>query len=116
MVDTALSNSHNLMWISSRKIYGHIFFNPENGQAITVTSVSYLEMLKEIFPDDVSTDPDEFSQQDSATAHTCTASLAWLENRFSGKIIPNSSSYKTVKWSAYPGTHTRRKTVKSIWI
>ena len=80
--------------LSSHKIYGPYFFeNPENGQAITVTSASYLEMLKKIFPDDVSTDPDEFFQQDGATAHTCTASLAWLEHRFSGKIISNRSSF-----------------------
>ena len=56
------SKSHNLVWIKfSQDLWAVYFFlSPENGQAITVTSVSYLEMLKQIFPDNVSTDPDEF--------------------------------------------------------
>ena len=42
----------------------------------TIKRVSYLDKLKETFHDD--THPDEWFQQDGATAHTATEVTKWL--------------------------------------
>lgn len=78
--------------MSSHKIYGPYFFEfPETEQACPISSETYVAMLEEVIPEDCS--PDEWFQQDGATAHTSNVAMEWLRNRFPEKLISHRSSF-----------------------
>ena len=58
----------------------------------TINGVTYLNMLKGTFHDD--THPDEWFQQDGATAHTAGEVMAWLNVRFSRRLISHRSEFQ----------------------
>ena len=61
-------------------------------EAQAINMVSYLNLLKETFHDD--THPDEWFQQDGATAHTAGEVMDWLKRRFPGRLIFHRSKYQ----------------------
>ena len=65
---------------------GHISLklDPE-GNARMVTTDTYIEMLNMMFVNDIY--PDQWYQQDGATAHTSLRAREWLTNQFGNKII-----------------------------
>lgn len=79
--------------LSGNRIYGPYFFEDPNTMATqTINRVTYLDMLKETFHDD--THPDEWFQQDGATAHTAGEVLAWLNERFPRRLISHRSEFQ----------------------
>ena len=77
--------------LSSHRVYGPFFFEDETGNARTVNSESYIEMLNAIMADNI--DPDIWFQQDGATAHTSIPAIDWLKNRFGDKIISHRTDF-----------------------
>lgn len=78
--------------LSGNKIYGPYFFeDPETEQPEVINSDTYLKMLTTIFPNN--TYPDEWFQQDGATAHTARNTISWLKARFSQRLISHRSDF-----------------------
>lgn len=77
--------------LSSNRIYGPYFFEDPEGNARTVTSETYIEMLNMIFVNDIY--PDQWFQQDGATAHTSLRAREWLTNQFGNKIISHHMEF-----------------------
>ena len=78
--------------LSGNRIYGPYFFeDPNNMEAQSINRVTYLEMLRETFHDD--THPDEWFQQDGATAHTAGEVMSWLNERFNRRLISHRSEF-----------------------
>ena len=78
--------------LSANKIYGPYFFeDPETELQVTVNSETYLEMLTAMFSEN--TYPDEWFQQDGATAHTSRNVISWLNTRFSQRLISHKSDF-----------------------
>ena len=59
--------------LSSHRIYGPFFFEDETGNARTVNSEFYIEMLNALMTDNI--DPDVWFQQDGATALTSNQAI-----------------------------------------
>ena len=64
--------------VSSNRIYGPYFFEDPEGNARMVTTDTYIEMLNMMFVNDIC--PDQWFQQDGATAHTSLRAREWLTN------------------------------------
>ena len=64
--------------LSSNRIYGPYFFEDPERNARTVTTETYIEMLNMMFVNDIY--PDQWFQQDGATAHTSLRAREWLTN------------------------------------
>ena len=78
--------------VSANRIYGPYFFEDANsGNARTVTSEAYIEMLSNVMNVDIS--PDVWFQQDGATSHTSLPALEWLKTRFGDKIISHRTEF-----------------------
>ena len=71
--------------LSSNRIYGPYFFEDPEGNARMVTTDTYIEMLNMMYVNDIY--PDQWLQQDGATAHTSLRAREWLANQFRNKII-----------------------------
>ena len=83
MFEKTLHSQKVTIWcgLSSHKIYGTFFFEDgESGNARTVNSEAYIEMLIALMTDNIH--PDIWFQQDGATAHTSLPAIDWLKNRF----------------------------------
>ena len=62
--------------LSGNKIYGPFFFeNSETEEAISINANNYLEMLEQIFAEDIDLECDDWFQQDGATAHTARSCM-----------------------------------------
>ncbi|XP_053949535.1 uncharacterized protein LOC128857797 [Anastrepha ludens] len=70
-------------------IIGPYFFQNEAGQAVTVISVRYREMITNfLWPELEDMDVDDmWFQQDGATCHTANETMALLREKFDGRII-----------------------------
>lgn len=78
--------------LSGHKIYGPYFFeDPATEHPQTINSNTYLEMLKTILS--ANTHPDEWYQQDGATAHTSRDTMSWLKDRFHHRLISHKSDF-----------------------
>ena len=64
--------------LSSNRICGPYFFEDPEGNARTVTTDTYIEMLNMMFVNDIY--PDQWFQQDGASAHTSLRAREWLTN------------------------------------
>ena len=72
--------------LSSYRVYGPFFFkDAETGNACSVNTEAYIEMLNTVMTDDIHLDV-QF-QQDDATAHTSLAARDCLKNNFGNKNI-----------------------------
>ena len=84
-----------------RSSHRPIFFEDENGDAVTVNQERYVQQalvpFSEKLGEKVGADrPEEWFQQDGATPHTAQKSLQWLKEKFDKRLI----SLKTdVEWS-----------------
>ena len=79
--------------LSSNKIYGPYFFEDPERNPRMVTTDTYIEMVNMMFVNDIY--PDQWFQQDRATAQTSLRAREWLTNQFgtnSSLIIWNSPS------------------------
>lgn len=85
--------------LSSRGIIGPYFFENRQGQAITVTGVSYRRMLNDYFLPILREHPAYSSQtwfqQDGATPHTARETMALLRDLFPNKLI---SRFADLPW------------------
>ena len=77
--------------ISKRGIIGLYWFEDANGRAVTINTERYIEVLRKFYADlarrrgvDRAL---QWFQQDGATPHTSNESLAWLQQRFPGRLI-----------------------------
>ena len=78
--------------LSVNKIYGPYFFEDhETEQPQIINSVTYLKMLTTILSNN--TYPDEWFQQDGATAHTARVNMDWLKARFPQRLISHRSDF-----------------------
>ncbi|GFG40906.1 hypothetical protein Cfor_01469, partial [Coptotermes formosanus] len=66
----------------TRRVIGHCFYKDEDGQAITVTSQRYTEMINEFPASNLPPNHTVWFQQDSATAHTALISMAAFRHFF----------------------------------
>jgi hypothetical protein len=79
--------------LSGNRLYGPYFFeDPNTLETQSINRVTYLDMLKEIIHDD--THPDQWFQQDGATAHTAGEVMAWLNEKFPGRLISHRSVFQ----------------------
>ena len=79
------------------RIIGRFFFEDEKGNAVTVTKECYLEVLRKFWTalgcknrvrDQNRLQRDEqWFQQDGATPHTATVTLACLDEKFPDRLI-----------------------------
>ena len=60
---------------------------------MTVTKERYVDMLKELFPEDSEDIQSSFFMQDGAPAHTSRLALDWLEMTFPERLISNKSDF-----------------------
>ena len=78
--------------LSSNRLYGPFFFeDTQTGNACTVTTDTYIEMLETFMSGYLH--PDIWFQQDGATAHTSLKARAWLKSRFGNKVISHLTDF-----------------------
>ena len=77
--------------LSSNRIYGPYFSEDPEGNAWMVTTDTYIEILNMMFVNDIY--PDQWFQQDRATAHTSLRAREWLTNQFRNKIISHHMEF-----------------------
>lgn len=78
--------------MSCNRLYGPFFFeDAQTGNACTITTETYLEMLETVM--NVDTTPDIWFQQDGATAHTSVIARDWLKSRFGNKVISHRTDF-----------------------
>ena len=64
--------------MSGNRLYGPFFFeDAQTGNACTITTETYIEMLETVMNVDIT--PDIWFQQDGATAHTSVIARDWLK-------------------------------------
>lgn len=96
-LERSLHSDKVTVWaaLSSSGIIGPFFFEDENGDAETINSERYLELLKTKFVPALRRRGADFKtvwfQQDGATPHTSREVLTWLEKTFGTQYI----SYRT---------------------
>lgn len=87
--------------ISGREIIGPYFFENYHGQAVTVNSDRYCEMINSFFREKLRnssfSNRNTWFQQDGATAHTAQASMIVVRELFPGKMI---SRFGDIPWPA----------------
>ena len=77
--------------LSSYRLYGPFFFeDTQTGNACTVTTATYFEMLETFMRGYLH--PDIWFQQDCPTAHTLKA-RAWVKSRFGNKVISHLTDF-----------------------
>ena len=85
--------------LSANEIIGPIFIENTAGETVTVNSRRYLGVLKRFLRALNSKCADtlnqQWFQQDGATAHTSRDNLAWLQDRFEGRLISRRAA---VSW------------------
>lgn len=88
--------------LSAQGIIGPIFLENAAGETVTVNSQRYLAVLKRFYRTlaikCADTLNEQWLQQHGATAHTSCANLAWLNDRFGGRLISRRSA---VNWPAH---------------
>jgi Helix-turn-helix domain (DUF4817) len=83
--------------MSTHGIIGPLWFEDEDGDAVTVNAERYRKILVKFWSAlrrkrSVSI-ADQWFQQDGATAHTATATLDWLKSKFGQNIISRSTAH-----------------------
>ena len=77
--------------ISTHGIIGPFWFEDVNGQALTINTLRYIQVLDRFWTElgrrRGITRATQWFQQDGATPHTSNESLAWLQQHFPGKVI-----------------------------
>lgn len=78
--------------MSGNRLYGPFFFDDaQTGNACTITTETYIEMLETVMNVDIT--PDMWFQQDGATAHTSVIARDWLKSRFGNKVISHRTDF-----------------------
>jgi transposase len=84
--------------VSTRGVIGPYFFEDERGNATTVTSQRYVDMLNTFVAEQLQNFPDlhnPWFQQDGATAHTARASMMAVRQLFGNHVI---SRFGDIHW------------------
>ena len=88
--------------MSKHGIIGPYWFKNDDGHAVTINSVRYVEVLHKFWAELGQQrrffKARQWFQQDGATPHTSDKSLAWLQQRFGGRLISRRCD---PEWSAY---------------
>ena len=69
----------------------HFFVDAQTGNAFTITTETYIEMLETVMNVDIT--PYVWFQQDGATAHTSVIAKDWLKWRFGNKVISHRTDF-----------------------